>query len=167
MTKNYVTKKNNFNNNSSNGKNQKPRKKPEIQMFHKTFESFDDVLEEILLMPGQLSDDINNILEDFVGRNKLDELNFAIVDLFALKYPNIQLGENCFWALNMSYDRCFLKTGYYVAIGWIIEREYVNGNNEIKSIDVTFTSYDPSKTVDELAFMEDHNWERKSKNPTN
>ena len=153
--KNISTKKGNFDNSKTK------KKKIELKVYHKKVDTIYDAVNEFKCIPG--------IIEDTFARLDLaesidtcDVLNEMVL-MFKEHLPYIEEGVNSFWQLNVSGDRCFMKTNRFIGFGWIINKKW-NGNKfDITSISLTVTSYNPYKTVDEINALNGRGWELEEK----
>ena len=155
----------NRNFNRNNRRDGKPyiKKKVEQKTYQKRFDSYEGMVNELLNMPGFLSDELNACFDNYNSYCTLQEFNKFLADLFADNCPDVLQGENMFWALNMSPDRCFLKTGMYVAFGYSFNKEKdENGDTIITSVDATYIIYNETraKTFLVVEYLDDASgWE--------
>ena len=163
---NITTKKHNFANNQvAKAADPKKRVKPESRALYKRFDTFDQAAQEILSIPGWIGEELCKYLKATScaeGEVTIDDMGYAIASMFRDNLPDIQANRNQFWTMSMSLDRCFLKTGKYVGIGYLINKKYEDGAHIITSVDMTFVSYNVLKTVDEINYLNEKAWTKEN-----
>lgn len=153
------TRNNNFSASTSNTKNNPPaRKKPQSVVLYKRFETFHEAANEILSIPGYIGMELATKIFGDGDTITVKDMLEATASLFYDNVPDIENSRNQFWTLTSSLDRCFLKTGRFVGIGWIINKKYENGAHTITSVDASFISYNMTKTADEINFLYERGW---------
>lgn len=154
------TRNNNFSTSTSNTNSNPPakKKKPQSLVLYKRFETFDEAANDILCIPGYIGMELAAKLYSDHNVITVKDMIEAITSLFHDNVPDIENSRNQFWALNTSLDRCFLKTGKFIGISWVINKKYESGAHTIVSVDLTFISYNVTKTADEINFLYDKGW---------
>lgn len=152
------------NNNFKPAKKTNTVRKPVQEHYTKTFKSLDHFLDELYDLPGYIGDNIRTIEKSELSLKTLQEV---LLNMIQYNTPDIE-GEtneerNQFWSISISFDRCVIKTGHFIQLGWMCEKEYnkETGKYNILSITSNIISYNRDKTEDVCSYLEDAMWQIK------
>lgn len=127
------------------GKNKKTKK--EIRTYKKTFQSFSDGVEELKK--------ISTVAVDIIGnaKNTPEEVSMAMFNAIADNFPTISNNGNVFWSINISTNRCIIKTDKKLSFGWKMKYDYdrETRTNSIFDIEFIITDFGCSNEISEKA----------------
>lgn len=92
---------------------QMKKEKFQIKTYTKEFETFEEGIKELM----DLNPDILSILGTDVPESPAEAAS-RMFDCVASNFPNPETGENIFWSINLSANRCVIKTNMFISFGW-------------------------------------------------
>lgn len=137
---------------------QKKREKVNSEMYKLEVLTFEEAIDTLKEIPGMIG---NRFLE--ANPECIADAIKVMTGLFMDHVPDIDNRENQFWSINASMDRCFVKTSKFFGFGWIIDKTYNKGKFEINKVTLSFVSYNPMKTVDEINYLNKAGWVKEEK----
>lgn len=150
---------NNFNDNKPKARNKKPRtEKPVVKSFKKVFDNFEDGIRELQVM-YPLFNEILHFSED--EDITTDEASNRMVDAFCNNFPSVYLNQ--FWSINVSSNRCTLKTNKRIAFGWkfsyhkVVSTEYPDTDVELKDIEFIINIFGDNEILEDI--IKDYQWD--------
>lgn len=149
------------------GKKPKNKKRSIIEEYTKHFSNITELAEDILNIPGCINQHAKDLFENEVSvyiedtkayRNGdediIMDMHHLLIRMYLRNIPNCLTNFNSFWAINLSMDRAFLKTGESFGIGWIITRD----EKGITDITATYKAFIPVRLKDEIKYLLDNGW---------
>ena len=154
-----MKKNNNFNNNKPKARNKKPRTdKPVVKSFKKVFDNFEDGIRELQVM-YPLFNEILHFSEDEAITT--DEASSRMLDAFCNNFPSVY--SNQFWSINVSSNRCTLKTNKRITFGWkfsyhkVVSPEYPDADVELKDIEFIINIFGDNEILEDI--IKDYQWD--------
>jgi hypothetical protein len=96
----------------------KPKQKIEQTKYIKTFQNFEDGIKEMINFSG----DIDDLLRDSAYEiYNPDGAMAAVLEVFTSHMPSSITRENLHYDINLSANRCSLKTDRFLSFGWFIK----------------------------------------------
>lgn len=155
-----MAKKNNIKTNNKSQFTGKPNKSPQKRQspitYTKHFADFAHAADEIVNIPGYINSSAMVFFDDISDSKSLNDMQDFLISLYHGNIPDPVHRTNTFWALNLSVERAFLKTGNSFGIGWVITMD--KGTNIIVDIAVNYRAYRPSYCKPEIEYLLDNEW---------
>lgn len=109
------------------------REKPVITTYEKYVTNFEEGINELAKLHPYIA--------EVMQFNEGEEVNpyyasSCMFNAFNNNYPDIEFGKNALWALNISANRCILKTNHKITFGWRLKYKYDRNTRTSEIIDV-------------------------------
>ena len=131
-------------------KNETRRTKPTITTYKKTFEDFNQAIEGLKQQ--------NEVIADILPNDEytIEEAGKAVLEAYSNNFPVLLEKKNIHWSLQLSSNRCSLKTSKSIAFGWDILYKIEDGQAIPLSVSASITFFNDKFDKD---FIENCDWE--------